>query len=181
MTENLVQALALRLKIQRACPLTTIHIAGRRNAISNVPSRSFGSNPTWQCANADKLLILFNPMFPLPNQTSWTVLHLNCDMVMGVTSALQTKLFALDDWRRLPKVGRQVGKIGVPMSNLCEWIHTLTTHPSKPECAALPGLHSKHEQDSMDSDNRSKVAQYLKQSWPLARQLLWPATTIPPR
>jgi hypothetical protein len=27
--ENLAQALALRLKIQRACPLTTIHIAGR--------------------------------------------------------------------------------------------------------------------------------------------------------
>ena len=36
--ENLAQALALRLKIQRACPLTTIHIAGRQNAISSVPS-----------------------------------------------------------------------------------------------------------------------------------------------
>jgi hypothetical protein len=36
--KNLAQALALRLKIQRACPLTTIHIAGRRNAISDVPS-----------------------------------------------------------------------------------------------------------------------------------------------
>jgi hypothetical protein len=36
--KHLVQALALQLKIQRACPLTTIHIAGRRNAISDVPS-----------------------------------------------------------------------------------------------------------------------------------------------
>jgi hypothetical protein len=36
--ENLAQALALRLKIQRACPLTTIHIAGRTNTISDVPS-----------------------------------------------------------------------------------------------------------------------------------------------
>ena len=36
--KNLVQALALQLKIQQACPLTTIHIAGRRNSISNVPS-----------------------------------------------------------------------------------------------------------------------------------------------
>ena len=97
--KNLAQALALRLKIQRACPLTTIHIAGRRNAIYNVPSQSFGSNPTWQCANADKLLILFNPMFPLPNQTSWTVLHLNCEVVKRVTSSLRTKPFALGDWR----------------------------------------------------------------------------------
>ena len=179
--ENLVQALALRLKIQRACPLTTIHIAGRRNTISDIPSRSFGSNPTWQCANADELLTLFNPMFPLPSQTSWTIFQLNCEMVTRVISALQMTPFALDDWRRLPKVGRHVGVIGVPMSNLWEWIHTLTTYPSKPECDALLGSHSEHEQDSTDNDDRSKVAQYLKQSQPLARRSLWPATTIPPR
>jgi hypothetical protein len=43
--ENLIQALALCLKLQRACPLTPIHIEGDHNAISDVPSRSFGSNP----------------------------------------------------------------------------------------------------------------------------------------
>jgi hypothetical protein len=59
-------------------------------------------------------------MFPLPNQTSWTVFHLNCKVVTRVYSALQTKPFALDDWRRLPKVGRHVGKICVLMSNLWE-------------------------------------------------------------
>ena len=179
--ENLVQALALRLKIQRACPLTTIHIAGRRNTISDIPSRSFGSNPTWQCANADELLTLFNPMFPLPTQTSWTVFQLNCKMVTRVISALRMTPFTLDDWRRLPKVGRHVGVIGVPMSNLWEWIHTLTTYPSKPECDALLDLHNEHKQDSTDNNDRSKVAQYLKQSQPLARRSLWPATTIPPR
>jgi hypothetical protein len=179
--ENLVQALVLRLKIQRACPLTTIHILGRRNVISDILSRSFGSNLTWQCANADELLTLFNPMFPLPTQTSWTVFQLNCKMVTRVISALRMTPFALDDWRQLPKVGRHVDVIGVPMSNLCKWIHTLTTHPSKPECDALLGSHKKHEQDSTDNDDRSKVAQYLKQSQPLARRLLWPATTFPPR
>jgi hypothetical protein len=35
--ENLIQALALRLKIQRACPLTPIHIEGNCNAISDIP------------------------------------------------------------------------------------------------------------------------------------------------
>ena len=179
--KHLIQALALRLKIQRACPLTTIHIEGKRNAISDVPSRSFGSNPVWQCANSDELLTLFNPMFPLPTQTSWTVFHLNCEVVTCVTSTLRTKPFALEDWRRLPRVGRHVGKIGVPMSNLWESIRTLTTHPSKPKCDALLGMHNKHKQDSMDNSDKSKVAQYLKRSWLLARQSLWPATTIPPR
>ena len=51
--EHLIQALALRLKIQWACPLTTIHIEGKQNTISNVPSRLFGRNPVWQCANSD--------------------------------------------------------------------------------------------------------------------------------
>ncbi len=36
--ELLIQALVLRLKIQRACPLATIHIEGKQNAISDVPS-----------------------------------------------------------------------------------------------------------------------------------------------
>lgn len=45
MSEHLVQALALRLKLARACPLTPVHIEGHRNAISDNPSRSFGSNP----------------------------------------------------------------------------------------------------------------------------------------
>ncbi len=36
--KHLIQALALRLKIQRARPLTTIHIEGKQNTISDVPS-----------------------------------------------------------------------------------------------------------------------------------------------
>ena len=91
--KHLLQALALQLKSQRACPLTTIHIAGKRNAISDVPSRSFGSYPAWQCANADELLTLFNPMFPLPNQTSWTVFHLNCKVVYACDFHLADKSF----------------------------------------------------------------------------------------
>jgi hypothetical protein len=45
--ENLIQALELRLKTQHACPLTPMHIEGKRSAISDVPSQSFGSNPKW--------------------------------------------------------------------------------------------------------------------------------------
>ena len=154
----LVQALALQLKIKRTCPSTPIHIKGKQNAISNVPSWSFGSNPTWKCDMDADLLFLFNPMFPLPHQNSWTIFHLNCKVVMRVISALRTKPFAMDDWRRLPKVGRHVGKIGAHMSNHWGWIRTLTTHPSKPKFTASPALHSKHKPASMAEDVKSKVA-----------------------
>jgi hypothetical protein len=167
--KHLVQALALRLKIQRVCPLTPIHIEGKCNAILDVPSRSFGSNPAWKCDTDADLLTLFNPMFPLPHQNSWTVFHLNYEVVMRVTSALRMRHFALDNWRRLPRSGQHVGKIGAHMSALWGWIRTLTTHPLTPECAASPDLHSKHEPASMAEEDKTKVALYLKQSWPLAR------------
>jgi len=75
--EHLIQALALHAKQQKACPFTPIHIAGKRMAIADIPSRSFGSNPAWHCNNDDALLTLFNSTFPLPSQQSWTVFHLN--------------------------------------------------------------------------------------------------------
>jgi hypothetical protein len=66
--EHLIQALALRAKQQKACPFTPIHIAGTRNAIADIPSRSFGSNQNRRCDTDNNLLTLFNSTFPLPSQ-----------------------------------------------------------------------------------------------------------------
>ncbi len=71
--KHLVQALAMCLKIQQACPLTPMHIEGKCNAIADTPSRLFGSIPLWKCETDSNLLTLFNSMFHLPNQQSWTV------------------------------------------------------------------------------------------------------------
>jgi hypothetical protein len=179
--EHLIQALALRSKLQRAYPLTPIHIEGKRNAISDILSRSFGSTPAWQCDSDVDLLMLFNPMFPLPNQSSWTVFHLNCKVVMLVTSALRTQHFVLDDWRGLPKTERHSGDFGAHTSNLWGWIRTLLTHHSTLECAASRDLPNGHERVSTAEDDRYKVAQYLRQSRPLARRSRWPATKIQQR
>jgi hypothetical protein len=43
--ENFAQALTLQLKTNKTCPLTTLHVEGKRNAITDVPSWFFGSNP----------------------------------------------------------------------------------------------------------------------------------------
>ncbi len=138
--EHLIQTLVLRLKSQRACPFTPMHIEGKRNAIADVPSRLFGSNPARHCNTDLDLLMFFNSMFPLPNQLSWTVFHLNCGVVTRVILALRMKPFVLEDWRQLPKVRRHVGNIGVPTSNLWGWIHTVSTHPSKHGSAASQAL-----------------------------------------
>ena len=65
---QLVRALALRMQLKRSSPLTTLHIAGKRNAMTDIPSRSFGSVPRWHCKSETDFSHLFNMSFPLPNQ-----------------------------------------------------------------------------------------------------------------
>jgi hypothetical protein len=181
LAEHLVQALTLKLKTMQACPLTPLHIEGKRNAIADVPSRSFGSNPAWTCASNTDLLNLFNSRFPLPQQKSWTVYHPNCAVVMRVISALRMKPFVLDDWRQLPTRGRCVGEIGAPKSNTWEWIRIYNKSHTPSESDASQDLQPEQEQVSTDTDDKSKVAWSLALSRPLARQSLWPEMKTLPR
>ena len=121
---HLIRALALCLKLNGTCPLTPLHISGEENAMTDIPSWSFGSNKKWHCKTNTDLLTLFNSTFPLPEQTSWTAFQLTYAIGMRVTSVLQTTDFTLEEWRRLPRVGKIVGTAGPPMSGLWEW--TLT-------------------------------------------------------
>ncbi len=118
--EHLVQVLALRLKANKASPITALHIEGKKNAISDVPLRSFGSTPAWHHESDSKFLTLFNSLFPLPYQNSWTGFHLNSKVVMRVIFTLRTRHSDLEEWRRLPRTGTHTGIIGPPMSNLWE-------------------------------------------------------------
>jgi len=56
---QLIRALALRLQLARASPLTPMHIAGVNNSLTDIPSRSFGSVATWHCTSDTQLLTLF--------------------------------------------------------------------------------------------------------------------------
>jgi hypothetical protein len=45
--EQLIRVLALRFNIQKVCPITMLHIEGNQNSMTDIPSRSFGSEPKW--------------------------------------------------------------------------------------------------------------------------------------
>eukprot|EP00956_Cyclotella_meneghiniana_P036899 scaffold132055_cov20-Cyclotella_meneghiniana.AAC.1 len=47
--DQLIRALARRLKLKGASPLSTMHIAGDKNEMTDIPSRSFGSEQKWFC------------------------------------------------------------------------------------------------------------------------------------
>jgi hypothetical protein len=71
--DQLLRALALRLKQKHVSPLTPIHIEGKKNDMTDIPSCSFGSIPKWHCKTDQELLTLYNSYFPLPNQNTWTI------------------------------------------------------------------------------------------------------------
>jgi hypothetical protein len=171
---HLIRVLALRLKLKGTCPITPLYIAGKENSMTDIPSCSFGSKPKWLCKSNPELLTLFNTLFPLPNQNSWTVFQISYAVGKRVTSVLQTKDFTLDKWRRLPKVGNLVGHAGQPMLRLWEWTLSYRTPRLWSKYASSKGLPDESEQGTTVEENKSKLEAYLVQSRPLDRRLRWP-------
>ena len=108
---QLVRALTLILKKSGASPLTPLHISGEENYMTDIPSRSFGSNLSCFCKNDTDLLNPFNQNFPLPNQAFWIVFsHYNAES-MKVISVLRMQHFEMGEWLQLKKAGKNVGKL----------------------------------------------------------------------
>ena len=173
---QLLRALALRLKINRCCPLSPLHVAGKKNSMADVASRSFGTPSKWHCSSDVDFANLFNTLFPLPTQNTWTVFRPTNEICMRVISILRTQPSSLDEWRRIPLIGRPTGRTGVPTSNLWEWTRTYNTliTPSETECS--PDSQLDVERDTTAGDEKSRLQQYLRLSRPLARRSRWSST-----
>ncbi|KAL7549199.1 hypothetical protein ACHAWF_012468 [Thalassiosira exigua] len=169
-TQQLLRALGLRMHVCECSPLTPLHLAGTENAMTDIPSRSFGSRPEWHRRTDADLLQLFNDKFPLPNQQSWTVFRISSALSVRVISVLRTKVFSLAEWRRLPNVGTFTGKIGAPTSHLWEWTLTFRRPHTDSKSDASPASPPASAQSSTGSDARSELAQSLRRSQPLARR-----------
>jgi hypothetical protein len=171
---QLVRALALRLQLQHTSPLTPLHIAGKKNALTDIPSRSFGSEPTWFCESDTDLSTLFNASFPLPNQASWTVYQPSSKIATRLISTLQTKVFTLDEWRRLPTPGRNIGPVGEPMLHLWDWTRTCTIPRTCTKHAPSLAMPPEFEADTTGEDTKFALGQSLWLSRPLERRFPWP-------
>ena len=176
---QLVRALALRLNISRSCPLTPVHIPGVENALTDIPSRSFGSVPEWHCKSDNDLLTLFNSKFPLPNQASWTIFQFDTRVTTRVISALQMKGITLDEWQRLPTIGRHIGQIGPSMSNLWDWTLTYRGFSTRQKCESLQDSPHESDKDTTAGESVSRLERSLALLRPLDRRSRWPVAPTP--
>jgi hypothetical protein len=76
-----------------------VHIPGKKNAMTDIPSRSFGSEKKWHCKTDEELLTLFNSSFPLPSQNSWTVFRPLSGIKHRIISALRQQALEMEEWR----------------------------------------------------------------------------------
>ena len=171
---QLLRALALRLQLQRASPLTPLHIAGVDNSMTDIASRSFGSEKKWHCKTDTDLVHLYNSSFPLPNQASWTVFHLSSDIATRLISILRMKPFTMDDWRRLPTIGKNTGPVGSPTSHLWDWTLIYRKPHTNTEPESSPDSPRESDQAITDDDNKYALVQSLQRSQPLERRFPWP-------
>ena len=176
---QLIRALALRLQVTQASPLTPLHISGIHNAMTDIPSRSFGSEPKWFCNTNEDLRSLFNTLFPLPSQESWNVFQPSAAICTKVISVLRTKVSTTDEWRRLPQKGKLLGTIGQPMSGLWDWTLYYRTHHTQSKSGPLLDSLGDYEQDTTAADAKSRLQQSIALSQPLARRSPWPQEQTP--
>ena len=171
----LVQALAMRMKAAGVSPITPLHIKGAENYLGDIPSRSFGSEPKWHCRDDSELLTMFNNLFPLPSQNSWTVFRVTKKVFTRVCSVLQMKGTSVDAWRRLSKTGSHIGEIGAPSSGLWGWTTTCGENLTGEQSDASRALQQQSGQVSTGRDAKSDVARFQALSRPCQRCSPWPS------
>jgi hypothetical protein len=172
---QLIRALALRMQLVRVSPLTPLHIAGVHNALTDIPSRSFGSEQAWHCTSDESFLTLYNATFPLPSQVSWTVYRPTSAIITRVTSILRMKHSSADDWRRLPTPGRSIGPVGSPTSHLWGWTRTFDKRITSTEHERSPDSLPESVPATMAEGNKSALVRSIAHSRPLARRFPWPS------
>jgi hypothetical protein len=167
--KQLIRVLTLQINAQWCCPLTTLHIAGDQNMMTNIPSWLFGSAPNWHFKREADLLTFFNQTFPLPLQNSWKVSQPSSAIATRVISILRIVPFKLKDCRQLPAVAKNIGTIGRPMQGLWEWTLIYRTQASQHKSGFSQDSWLESVQDSLVKESRSSIVLSAARSLALAR------------
>ena len=129
--------------------------------------------------NDTDLLNLFNKNPPLPNHASWTVFSPSNAASMKIISVLRMKHFEMGEWIQLKKAGKNVGKIGVPLSDLWEWSLGYRMPRTRSELGASQASQIAYAWADMVEENKLQLAQSLGRSQPLERHSIWPMKATP--
>ena len=161
------------MRKNRASPLVTRHLAGKRNHLGDIPSRSFGYKKEWHSEKDKNFLAYFNNLFPLPNKNTWTGFRLKSAVATKVIHELLTQGLSVAEWRQLPRLGTRYGKIDKPIAKLTTCLHIWTAAVLK----KWPELHLILEEysgkDAAEDESPSALTAFQQESEVSPRKLVW--------
>ena len=178
---RLLRFLALRQRIRQTSSLLPMNIAGKDNAMADIPSRAFKNGDYFHAQQ--HLTTYFNTHFPLPQPNSWIEYRLPTKLTSRVISCLRGELTPMASLIRLPKLERSIGKTGRHTAHLVDNKARISmtsagsnkessSSPSLPVCG--PGLSEKEiksvfKPSRMHSRPSARPANWLANKVPLAK------------
>ena len=134
--QRLLRALSIRHVATKSSPLAPWSIAGANNQMADLASRSFrkGGKGNFELTDT-ALLTKFNSLFPLTQEASWHLHHLNNNISSLVFSELRQQQQPMGSWLRLPKPASTSGLSGNNSSP-----SLATTTPTSPNSPRNNGL-----------------------------------------
>ena len=170
---RLLRVLAIRMRKNRASPLVTRHLAGKRNHLGDIPLRSFGYKKEWHFEKDKSFLAYFNKAFPLPNKNTWTGFRLKYAVAMKVTRELLTQGSSMAEWRQRPTLGARHGKNGKPIAELTTCLHTWTAAVLRKWPELDSTLAECCDRDAATGESPSALAAFQQESEVSPRRSVW--------
>ena len=173
---RLTRALAMRIHVNQASPLTSLSIAGVDNTMADTASRTFHRNTatnTTFAINDDEFLLTFNSSFPLQDH-SWQGFRLSSKITSRVFSELKGEASTLASWRRLTRKGSAIGTIGDCSSHRSVmWTPCLQTSPPTSASNSSPPLPNTSALVPAAKATKYALAPSKSRSAPSARPSSW--------
>ena len=161
-------------------PRPLIHyLEGTANLHADYASRKFNTtlaNGSTQPITDFQFLTNFNAEFPLPQNASWRLFHLNSSVVSRIFAILQTQPCTMALWRQVTTKGNAFGTIGSSTATSLTW--TPASPTALTENDSPPWLFSPKELEtaSIPQGLVSECKRYKLQCRPSARPLNWMAS-----
>jgi len=179
--QRLVRALALRHCATESSPLAPLTIAGLRNLMADLASRSFkkAGKGTYELTDL-AFLLKFNSDFALTQDASWKLFRLADKLSSLVFSELRMQPSPMGSWMRLTTKGCAIGTIGPSSCTPIIWTPTCGPSPTSSRCSSSAPLLQKSVLELTDEGVESALQRCKLRFAPSARPSNWMENATPP-
>ena len=179
--QRLVRALCLRHCVNESSPLAALSIAGVRNKMADLASRSFkqAGRDTYDLSDTN-FLLKFQSDFPLTQDASWKLFRLADKLSSLVFSELRMQPSPMGSWMRLTTKGHAIGTIGPPSLTRITWTPISKGSLTSTKSSSSAPLLQESVQELSDEAIKSALQRFKSRYVPSARPLNWTENETPP-